>query len=162
MKKIIIVFIAVLGFAAVGQAQVNKHALGGRLARGTFFGAEVSYQYGFNDRNRLELDAGGDIGIGWSQTRLSGIFHWDWNIVSSFNWYIGPGAQLGFYADHDTPGNSGFTIGVGGQVGFEFDFKREFDVPILVSIDTRPMVDVFHPVGVIFLPSAALSARYVF
>lgn len=156
----------VLGGAFSSQAQVNKHALGARFASGgVFFGPEVSYQLGLSEKNRLEFDAGAAFsGInGWTRTRLAIIFHWNWNIWNSFNWYIGPGGQIGFYQDLNNVNNNGLTLGVGGQIGIEYDFKKQFDVPILVSIDSRPMFDFLRPGNLgIWLPSGALSVRYVF
>ena len=166
MKKILVVILMVVGSSFSSQAQVNEHALGVRLASSNFFWApEVSYQFGLSQRNRLEFDAGAVLATGnWMRTRLSGIFHWDWNIFNSLNWYIGPGAQVGFYQDFDNANNSGLTVAVGGQIGLEYDFKKQFDVPVLVSLDVRPMFDFLRPDPnvLLWLPAGALSARYVF
>jgi len=61
--------------------------------------------------------------------------------------------MLGFY-------NSSFGFLVGGQVGMEYDFKKEFEIPILVSIDSRPMWNLLGNYrGIGF--GTALSVRYV-
>ncbi len=70
--------------------------------------------------------------------RISGIYHWVYNISGGLNWYIGPGAQVGLYEDRNNSNNDGITLAVGGQLGLEYDFNN-LGAPILLGIDTRPM-----------------------
>lgn len=168
MKKIIFILFIVIGAstqvnAQDGEAVVHKHALGARLTGGYYFSPEISYQMGLTNRNRLEFDAGGRFYVNYTRLLATIVFHWDFNIMSGWNWFIGPGVQLGTYIDHLNPSNNSFPIGVGGQVGMEFDFNV-FDVPLVAGVDTRPMFDVFgHPSGFgIYVPTAAVSARYTF
>lgn len=61
MKKLLL-FITLIGIGAIAGAQVSPHALGVRLYGGdTFSGAELSFQKGLNDRNRLGW--GGALGL---------------------------------------------------------------------------------------------------
>ena len=139
MKKIVVLCI-ILFAAHFAQAQVNPHALGLRLGGdGDVNGAELSYQHGLGETNRLELDLGYSANSNESRTLLAGIYHWDWNIFSGFNWYTGPGAAVGYYSHDNFDDQINFSIG--GQIGLEFDFN-EINAPILVSLDARPMWDL--------------------
>jgi hypothetical protein len=157
MKKTIFLMIiaCMLGFNT--YAQVNPHAFGLRLGGGTYSGGELSYQQGIGEMNRIELDLGLGSSKNHNRLYLAGIYQWDWNITSALNWYIGPGASVGFYSYNDDPGF--INIAVGGQIGLEYDFSKS-GVPILLSLDTRPMWDFLgdHP-GMGW--GAALGIRYV-
>ena len=96
MKKILFVSIFALMFSMFASAQVNPNAIGLRFGGGSLGGAEVSYQKGLGS-NRLELDFGWGGNSNHSRMYLSGIFHWNWNIVEGLNWYVGPGASIGYY-----------------------------------------------------------------
>ena len=140
MKKILVTSLVIIGTAFAAQSQVNAHAIGLRGGSGNHgAGGEITYQHGMGDANRLELDLGwrGNNGNGSSHMALSGIYHWVMNIDGGFNWFIGPGAQIGTYSDKDG-GNDGLTLGLGGQIGIEYDFN-ELGAPILLGLDTRPM-----------------------
>jgi len=139
MKKKLLILGLSLGICAYTIAQVNPHAIGIRGGGSNFGnGAEISYQHGFGDANRLELD------LGWrgrndnSSMGITGIYHWVWNITSGLNWYVGPGAQIGLYQDKWDNNNDGINLAIGGQLGLEFDFN-ELGAPLLLSLDTRPM-----------------------
>lgn len=154
-----------LGILFSGTAQVNPHAIGIRGGSGTFGnGAEISYQKGFGDANRLELDFGWSgnrhNGNDYSRIGVTGIYHWNWNITSGLNWYFGPGAQLGLYSDNYNDNNDGLTLALGCQLGIEFDFN-ELGAPFLLSIDTRPMWG-FIGGGSGFGYGGALGLRYTF
>ena len=91
-----------LAISAYSTAQVNPHAIVIRGGSGSYGnGAEISYQHGFGDANRLELDLGWSgnryNGNNYSSIGISGIYHWVWNLTSGLNWYVGPGGQLGLY-----------------------------------------------------------------
>ncbi|MGM0505356.1 MAG: hypothetical protein ACQESQ_12090, partial [Bacteroidota bacterium] len=121
---------------------------------------EISYQHGISDVNRLELDL--SFGTRSHQHRmfmagiynrmfLAVIYHWNWNIVGGLNWYIGPGAS--YYNSEDY-----INVGIGGQTGLEYDFNQ-LDLPILISIDARPMWGVFGNESSLGLV-ASLGVRY--
>jgi hypothetical protein len=153
MKKILLL-LALTGLGVFATAQVSPYALGARLYGGdTYNGAELSFQKGLNDRNRLELDA--SFGFKSSNTRIAlvGIYHWDWNIVGGFNWYIGPGAMVS-YDNYES--SSYVNVGLGGQIGIEYKFRG---LPLLVSLDGRPMWDFLGDVNGIGW-GAALGLRY--
>lgn len=157
MKKIL--FAAALLFSAIfySSAQVNPHAIGVRLGGGTYSGAEISYQHGLGSANRLEFDLGFNNGNHWNAVNLAGTYQWDWNITEGLNWFVGPGASLGWWSAKNEDGY--FGLGIGGQIGLEYDFKS-LGAPILVSLDTRPMWDLLGTNSG-FNWGAALGIRYV-
>ena len=139
MKKFISLIFVVFSLGYFANAQVNPHAIGLRLGGdGSVNGAEISYQHGLNSVNRIEMDFGFGASPNHTRTYMATVFHWDFNIVSGFNWFIGPGGAVGFYA-YDNADNY-VNVAVGGQFGFEYDFNA-LDVPLLVSVDGRPMWD---------------------
>jgi len=157
MKKSLLVSTLILSVTFV-QAQVNPHAIGVRLDGSDIFGVEASYQHGLGDKHRLELDGGFGSGGAFTRAYIVGSFHWDWNIVNGFNWFVGPAATIGYYTF--TNASDYVNFGVGGQIGFEYDFNK-LDVPLLVSIDSRPIYDIAgHASGLWW--GGALSARYTF
>lgn len=143
MKKIIILTIVIFCTSYSVNAQVKPHAIGLRLGgNGDINGVEVSFQKGFSELNRLELDLGFGGNSHHNRFFLAGIYHWDWNITEGLNWYVGPGAGIGYYSYDDTYDNSNdyLNLAIGGQIGMEYDFNT-LDVPILLSLDVRPMWD---------------------
>lgn len=155
-------------FAFNGTSQVNPHAIGIRGGGGNYGrGGEISYQHGMGDANRLELDLGwrGRNNYNWnngngshySHMYIAGIYHWNWNIVDGFNWFVGPGAQVGFYNDKWDDNNDGISLAIGGQIGIEYDFNS-LGAPLLLGFDTRPMWGFFYGPGY----GAAFSLRYTF
>lgn len=153
MKKLLF-FVALISLTAIAGAQVSSNALGARLYGGdTFSGAELSYQKGLNDRNRLELDASFGFRHDFTRLALVGIYHWNWNIAGGFNWYVGPGATIAYDNLDD---NAYVNVGVGGQIGIEYKFR---DLPVLVSLDSRPIWDFLGDVNGLGW-GAALGIRF--
>ena len=157
MKKILFLTLIILSISYYAKAQVNPHAIGVRLGgNGDVNGIELSYQKGFSELNRLELDLGFGGNSHQSRFYLTGIYHWDWNITEGLNWYVGPGAGIGYYSYDDS--SDYLNIAIGGQIGLEYDFNS-LDAPILLSIDVRPMWDfVGDNAGLGW--GAALGVRY--
>jgi hypothetical protein len=157
MKKRILVLTLVLSLTFYGTSQVNPHAIGLRGGSGNFgYGGEISYQHGFGDANRLELDLGARRNKYYGLTVLTGIYHWVWNITEGLNWYVGPGAQLGLYNGSE----AGLWLSVGGQIGIEYDFNQH-DIPLLLGLDTRPMF-LLNSAYSGFGYGGAFSLRYTF
>jgi hypothetical protein len=164
-KAILLMTFSILTFFGA-NAQVNPGAIGARLGGGNFgSGAELSYQHGFGEANRVELDLGASFRNygGYSSLALgiSGIYHWVWNISDGFNWYVGPGAQVGYFSfSNNSFGTNAITLAVGGQGGLEYDFSTSFSVPMLLSLDLRPMWG-FNGGSSGFGYGAALGIRYI-
>ncbi len=140
ITKLLFAF-TIVAFSLVGtlNAQIHPHAIGLRLGGdGDINGAEISYQQRLSAINRLELDAGFGASREHNRMTLIAIYQWVWKIHEGFNWYAGPGAGVGLYRYDDEPGF--INIGLGGQVGIEYDFNY-LDKPFLISIDGRPMWD---------------------
>lgn len=138
-----ILIIAAFLFAIIGTVQaqqISKHALGLRLGDDDGFGAEISYQLGLSENNRLELDLGWrDFDFG-DAIKFTGVYQWVFNIDKGFNWYVGPGGGLVF-VDYDTniPGfnnDSETYVFLAGDIGIEYNF----DFPLLISLDFRPEI----------------------
>lgn len=165
MKKILLLAIFVIGILSSTTAQVNPHAIGLRGGAGNHgSGGEISYQHGLGEANRVEIGLGwrGNNGNGnnYSWTAITVVYHWDWNITDGFNWYVGPGAQIGVYSDKYNSNNNGASLGLGGQIGIEYDFNN-LGAPLLLGFDTRPML-VFIGGNNAFGYGAAFSLRYTF
>jgi hypothetical protein len=157
MKRILFFTLAIFCLSYITNAQVNPHAIGIRVGgNGDINGVELSYQQGFNDVNRLELDLGFGGNSHHSRFFLAGIYHWDWNITEGLNWYVGPGAGIGYYDYDDSDGY--LNVALGGQIGMEYDFNS-MDAPILLSLDVRPMWD-FIGDNAGFGWGVALGVRY--
>jgi hypothetical protein len=138
---------------------------------------ELNLQYGLGQKNRLEF--GLNCGVGFANDVLywgygaSGAYHWRFPVSSDgfFAWYAGPALTVGSYAATDLiEGGSGLLLGVGGQVGVEFNFaniiKSEGWHPFKywqISIDARPVVNVVKPhKDMWFLPAVAVASRRMF
>jgi hypothetical protein len=159
MKKVIALLFATLAVCAIAQAQLNPHALGLRFSgNGSINGAELSYQHKLSNENRLEFDLGWGGNSSWNRMNLVGIYHWNWNIDGGLNWYVGPGAALGFYSYKGTPGY--INISLGGQLGLEYDFNKK-NAPLLLSLDVRPMWDFLGDNSGLGW-GAAVGLRYTF
>lgn len=165
MKQFVTLFAFAI-FISPAFSQVNPHAIGIRFNGSPYWGgAEVSYQHGLGSANRLELDFGGRRNKNWSHFGVFAGYHWVWNLTDGLNWYIGPGAAIGFYdARYSNPGwnDSGMTLAIGGQIGLEYDFNS-MGAPILLSLDVRPLWELWDYYDYSsFGYGGAFSIRYTF
>ncbi len=169
MKKTLLTLIAVVMFGGIASSQIS---LGGRFYEGISWGAEVSLHYDMSQTNRIEADFGYNNGVvtkhypntnvtylnDYYVATATGAYHWMFNIVKGFGWFVGPAAQLGIGSDHDNDLYARLALGAQGGVEYKFDF------PLQVSLDVRPMVDLFHladPHG-LFHFGVAAGVRYRF
>jgi len=165
MKKLILLAIFVIGATAATQAQtISENALGLRFGGANGFGAEVSYQRGLGDNNRLELD------LGWRNdsnrydaVKLTGLYQWVWNIESGFNWYAGAGGGVGSINYNNERFGRDFDdqtfVFIAGDIGIEYNF----DIPLLISLDLRPEIGFGDHDGYdSFSPDIAIGLRYQF
>lgn len=164
MKKLIVALVAIVTLSASAMAQGNagEFSLGLRLGDSWFssfdsyygnhwgFNIELSGVYNLSSSNRIEAE------LGWADysgknyangyLHLAGSYQWYWNIVKGLGWFVGPAANLGVwisdyhYANYHSS-NAAFCIGVGAQVGIQYDF----DFPLQLSLDTRPSINFGIP-----------------
>ena len=149
MKKILITLVALLALTTAANAQYS-HALGLRGGYGSAFGGELSYQGFLSDINRVELDLGASFGS-YNAISLAAIYQWHWFLAGGFGFYIGPGVE-GYLSE------SHLGVGVGGQVGIDY----QFNAPFQISLDVRPMYNFIGKVLGGFNYGAALGIRYAF
>ncbi len=93
-------------------------------------GGGISLKHFVSGKNALE-----GIGYFWRQGfRLTGLYeiHGPINNAGGLQWYIGPGAHVGFY--NDRYGNGSF-IGIDGVLGLDYKFNG---APINISLDWQP------------------------
>lgn len=149
MKKLLISLIALVALTTAANAQYSS-ALGVRVGAGSAWGAELSYQGYLGNINRVELDLGANFGR-YTGVSIATIYHWHWFLAGGFGFYIGPGIQGYLVEKH-------LGLGVGGQVGIDY----QFNAPIQLSLDVRPMWDIFSTTGAALNYGAALGIRYAF
>ena len=149
MRKLIFSVLLLAGMAVAASAQVEGKALGLRFGNA----GEITYQHPLSDINRLEVN----LGFGsWKDggAYLSGIYQWVNDLSElqdGFNWYYGVGGALGVF-------NSGFSAGVVGDVGIEYNF----DFPLQLSLDWRPGLYLVPGKMHLGWDGVALSARWRF
>jgi len=155
MKKIILSLIALVALTTAVRAQDNT--FGVRLGYGAAFGTELSYQGFISDINRIELDLGARFGktsgeiVYPTTASLAAIYQWHWFLVGGLGIYGGPGVQL-------TVGSQSFGIGLGGQLGLDYQFAAPFQL----SLDFRPIYHLIGSYHMSFDPHVALGIRYAF
>ena len=149
MKKIFTTLIVMLAVASVAFAQ--PRAIGGRLG----FLEEFSYQHSITDGMYVDLTAGfGNVWNSWAYADVTASFDWVFNIKGIWNWFVGPAAGVGvglgrFYREYNY---MPLRVNVGGQIGFEW----EFDIPLNLTVDWRPMVNVLGFNNTYYVPWSGL------
>jgi len=156
----------------IATTSFAQKAIGVRFGTGlaSSIGAELSYQQPLNN-NRLEIDFGAVAGFSIGSDdynsfslSLTAAYQWKFNIVNGFNWYVGPAASAGLNFVQNDKKIEGPTLGIGGQLGIEYDFSSK-GIPLQLSLDTRPMIYLFNTT---FFQSGGstlgigLSLRYAF
>ena len=134
MKNLFLLSVALIGFTFTMNAQhIADNALGLRLGDSDGFGAEVSYQLGMFDNNRLEFGLGWRNQDNFSAIKILGIYQWVWQLDGNFHWYAGAGGGILFLSIDNTDDDE-TSVFVAGNIGIEYDF----DIPLLISLDFRP------------------------
>lgn len=126
MRKVI-AFVILLSVASLSQAQSHyRTALGVKV----WDGAGISFKHFVSGNNALEL-----VGFFWNQgMRITGLYeiHGPISGANGLQWYIGPGAHVGFYDDKS---GGGTFIGIDGVIGLDYKFNN---APINLSLDWQP------------------------
>jgi hypothetical protein len=137
-KKQVTLSIAFVAIVAIVQAQsmgsTYKTALGVKV----WDGAGISVKH-FTNKNNWAIEG---IGFFWKDGfRVTGLyeFHGPINGAPGLQYYIGPGAHIGFY-----DGNNNFNvdnrtfIGLDGVLGLDYKING---APINLSIDWQPSIE---------------------
>jgi hypothetical protein len=137
MKNLFLSSLLFVGFTFSANAQeISKNALGLRLGSNDGIGAEISYQRGLSNSNRLEFDLGLRNSEDDDAFKIVGLYQWVWTIENRFQWYAGLGAGLGTWSNNDGKHDydDGSFLLMAGNIGIEYNF----DIPLLLSLDFRP------------------------
>ena len=134
MKKIILIAVAVLGFAVTAAAQ--PRAIGVRIGNG----GEVSYQHTVG-KDFVEVDGGlglnlydgNSLNVGATAIYNFMIAQPQWTDRGEWGFYAGPGAVVGMDLFGDV---KHFSVAAAGQVGLEYTFW----FPLQLSVDLRPVI----------------------
>ncbi len=156
MKKHLIICFTCLLLTGVVSAQsksANSASYTNALGVKVWDGGGISYKHFLNSNNALEL-----IGYFWRQgARITGLYeiHGPISGAPGLQWYIGPGAHIGFYNSRN---GDGAFAGIDGVLGLDFKFKG---APINLSLDWQPSFEFGDNRG--FVGSwGGLGVRYTF
>lgn len=170
MKKIVLSILILFIGVFTAEAQVYPSAIGLRGNAGNYgVGPELSYKHGLGDINRAEVGVGFGAANNFSRIGITGAFQWVGEVHSGFSWYAGPGIQGWLYSFNQGINNNGLLItngsGVGGavgaQIGVEYDFNEDLDLPFTASVDSRPMFNFVNNYSG-FEFSVGISIHYTF
>ena len=155
MRKVLIVTVSLL-IVSLSQAQsksANSSSYKTALGVKVWDGGGITFKHFLTDKNALEL-----IGYFWNRgTRITGLYeiHGPIKDAAGLQWYIGPGAHVGFY---NTKNGDGAFIGIDGVLGLDYKFKG---APINISLDWQPSFEFGDNRG--FVGSwGGLGIRYTF
>lgn len=155
MRKVFVLSAVLLCVTtAFGQSKsTNSSSYKNALGVKVWDGGGISFKHFGNSNNAVEL-----IGYFWNQgTRITGLYeiHAPISGASGLQWYIGPGAHIGFY--NSKYGDRSFA-GIDGVLGLDYKFKG---APINMSIDWQPSFEFGDNRG--FVGSwGGLGIRYTF
>ena len=169
MKKFYLLTTMLLVVLFSAKSQVYPSTIGLRTSAGNYgIGPEISFQQGLGDLNRVEVGAGFSTDNNFNRLGISGAFHVLGYIDSGFSGFAGPGAQVWMYSfsaaiNGDQLVRDGSAVGaaLGAQVGVEYDFNEEVDLPFTVSVDSRPMFNFVRDYSG-FEFTLGVSIRYTF
>lgn len=155
MRKISLC-IATLFIVTIAGAQsksINGSTYRTALGVKVWDGGGISFKHFVNGNNALEL-----IGYFWNRgSRITGLYeiHGPINGAAGLQWYIGPGAHIGFY---NSKYGDGAFAGLDGVLGLDYKFNG---APINISLDWQPSIEFGAGRG--FVGSwGGLGIRYTF
>jgi hypothetical protein len=155
MKKASLVVVCLLFISFVHSQSRSASSSGYKTALGVkvWDGGGISFKHFLSDKNAIEL-----IGYFWNRgSRVTGLYeiHGPITGATGLQWYIGPGAHIGFY---NTKSGDGTVIGVDGVLGLDYKFSG---APINISLDWQPSIEFGDNRG--FVGSwGGLGIRYTF
>jgi hypothetical protein len=153
MKKIrLILAMAAVCFVATTQAQNTSSSY--RTALGVkFYPGAISIKHFANERGAIE----GLASFWKGGVRFTGLYelHYPLLQVDGLQWYVGPGAHIGFYDDKYYGGNTFF--GIDGVLGIDYKIPG---APLNVSLDWNPSFEFGD--GAEFQSWGGLGIRFTF
>lgn len=123
-----------------------------------FIEGNIGLDFGFEANGNAGIKATGILNFIWG--------HPAWTDKGRWTLYAGPGISLGFVDDrvpYDIMNmrfnyfDSGFMIGLVGQVGIEYAFE---DIPVQVAIDMRPCIGLHVNDGSFRIPNTDTKVTY--
>src|SRR5690242_13413447 len=119
MRKIIalIAFLSIVTFSEAQSKSSSGSSYRTALGVKVWDGGGISFKHFVNGNNAIEL-----IGYFWNQgARITGLYeiHGPITGASGLQWYIGPGAHIGFY---NTKYGGGSFAGIDGVLGLDYKF----------------------------------------
>lgn len=147
MKNFLLIFFC---FTAIYFCAAQPRAIGVRVG----YNFELSYQHSLKN-NFLEVDLGstpflthiihnnktGTTIYTYGRAQITASYNWIHEMKHNFNWYIGVAAGIcyGYGEYYDIMGYNRFGVPLGAQIGIE----HQFSIPLNLSLDWRPMINVF-------------------
>jgi hypothetical protein len=156
MRNLFFTAITFLFFSMAAQGQsksTNNSSYKTALGVKVWDGGGISFKHFVTDKNALEL-----IGYFWNRgSRITGLYeiHGPVTGAAGLQWYIGPGAHIGFY---NTKNGDGAFAGIDGVLGLDYKFKG---APINMSIDWQPSFEFGNNRG-FYGNWGGLGIRYTF
>ena len=155
MKKTLTIMLILAALTIGVQAQTYKSAIG--LRGGDPSG--VTFKTFISNTNALEFIAG--TGYWGHNFNITGYYQWQkptgW--TPNLDWYIGPGAHIGFWNDYyRNDYGTGILIGVDGVIGLEYTLE---DIPLNFGIGGGPTFQLTSGPGWYYW-NGGFAVRYVF
>ncbi len=163
MKKLIICFIISLlpVYPLLSQSLTGTYKAAVGLRAGETSG--LTFKFNSGSSSNVEIIAG--IWSDWiSLTGLyekrAGAFN-----VSGLNWYYGGGGHAGFATGTYYQGGrlhnrgSDFSVGIDGVVGMEYKIPP---IPIAISVDIKPLMEVYRNGDIFFGLDPGLGVKFTF
>lgn len=147
MRKII--FLIVLFISTLSYGQSYKTAIG---LKGGFPGyGSLNAKHYLNGSHAIEACIGGNANFLW----LQGIYEVNKSLpTNGMNWYLGIGPSIGITNTINNTTDGLYLMGTG-LIGIEYTFQ---DLPINISLDTGPSIQIIPDVG--FGWGGGLAVRY--
>lgn len=159
MKKVISLFVLIIGFSCFYQAsaQYYKTALGLRLGASN----GITAKHFISETSALE----GLLYFRWEGFAVTGLYELNGNAFDTdgLNWYFGGGGHIGFWDNdrppwHDPDNDSEVFIGGDLILGLEYTFE---EIPLNLALDWKPGFNIIGDQS-FWADDVALSVRFAF
>ncbi|MDX1446884.1 hypothetical protein [Lishizhenia sp.] len=153
IKKMLVVLAFLAGGIGVASAQNYNTAVGLRF--GSYGDGAINLKHMLGGSNAIEATLGG----GRYHLFLEGLYEWNFDLGSGFNWYLGAGAHAFLWNDNHPVKyyEDGFALGARGVIGIEYTF----DFPLNLALHTGPRIGIINGPGYAGW-GGSLAIRYAF